>query len=226
MKKLDNLFQSVSSEKSDTTFTSEIDSTPIEAPNTAVFQDYMLNDPQFIGFEDHDMLEFCYRLATYGILTPEVKSILDLKSRRGDLISYITNARKITNIKYIGVEPTTLMYDIANQKNKFENVTYINDSIFSVNDLKSDLVFSICGLTKTDNVKKLAPNVLLKSLIETMIKNKADGGKCILILTNLSVDIGDFYQIHPITAIQIFDELNIRYGVDYLDNEQIYKLFF
>lgn len=198
----------------------------INTPDTAVFQDYMLNDPQFIGFEDHDMLEFCYRLATYDIFSPNVKTVLDFKSRRGDLLSYIINAKKINNIEYVGVDPNTLLCDIAKQKNNHPNARYINDSFFNLKDFKSDLVFSICSLLKTDNVKKLPTQVLLKSLIESMQNNKAENGRCVIILTNQSIDIGDFYQIHPITAIQVLDDLNIRYAIDYLDNDQIYKIIF
>ena len=54
------------------------------------------------------------------------------------------------------------------------------------------------------------------------LKNKY----AVLILFNSGYDLTDHYNIHPSTVIQILESKSIRYAIDYLDNDMIYKVIF
>lgn len=220
MKKLTDLFNIKTTQ--DISQVPDVESSSIPVTSGIVYEDYMINDSQLIGFEDKIQEEFIYKLATFGLVN-ENTSVLDVSAKRGDFISYL---KKIYAVKKVnGFEPNKFFFDISKHKypeHSIENIDILDKSLQDFSLYKSDIVFNILGLRKSLNFKQLPIEVILNTVIYKMLELKNQ--YAVLILFNSELDNTDFYSIHPSTLIPILDQLNCKYAIDYLDSEYIYKI--
>lgn len=201
---------------------SDIEAPPIDVP----ISPYMLSDSNFVGYESVEQQEQIYKMATYGVINPETKSVLDLGCGRGDLGSFI-NRIISPDVKYQGIDVNQLMIDIGQEKYPTDvkslfqlNYYELKDTINS--DLTSDWVFNITNLTVPYGYHNGNQLEQFKDLLDISLTYCNIG--TVFMLINTRSEFDGYYQYETSEIVKIIESLGLRYAIDNTDLKDIFKL--
>lgn len=142
-----------------------------EEPPKVEIPDYLLNDPQVVGYPDLEMQEQIYRMVAGTIYNSEddtksrteLLSVKDFGAGRGDIIGWLDG------FNYAGYETNRLLVEAG--KVKYDGINLVEKDFFQSN-LKTD--FTICVGTlnsmPTNDKWKLFREVMQKALETTTDK--------------------------------------------------------
>lgn len=184
---------------------------------------YMLDESNFVGYESKEQQEHVYRLASFGVITPVTKSVLDLGCGRGDFGSYI---KRVINqdIKYTGIDVNPLMVQIGTAKHaelgenglQFKIADYFN---FTPTD-EYEWVFNNINCTIPYGYHTGDKWAQLLDLIKKSIEYCTIG--CVFILLNDKRSYDGFFQYNPGELINLLGD--VRYAIDNTDMQDVFKL--
>lgn len=176
--------------------------------------DYLLNDPEVVGYPDLEMQDAIYQWAVEGV-NCWGKTILDVGCGRGDLIKFIPYCNQ-----YIGVETKDSLCLVGNRKyDHFDNFEICQGNYLTMTFVNYDIGFVIGTLNSITAQDKWET---FKEFFNKLYKEISDC--CIFILNSGNSEEG--FNDFPFN--ELFTELltvsNIPFKIDYSKFEDIYKL--
>lgn len=185
-----------------------------------LFPDYLINDPEIVGYPDKEMQEEIYEWVIESLPSHNF-SIKDLGSGRCDFydymsISYGTRINASSGISYHGIDSNPNLCNVA--KYKYPNVNVINNNYFDVN-LQTDYTILI-GTLNTNNGNSDKWDNFNKTLIYALNNTN----KAIIFVLARNMDGLDGYFDYPFE--ELFQHLHpaLKFTIDYSKFEDIYKL--
>lgn len=195
-------------------------------PDQAVITDYMLTNPNLVGYETPEQQESIYRMAAHGF---NIASMADFGCGRGDFGSYVSKVIN-PNVKYIGIDTNKLMIDIGATKysSTLPNLEFKQFNCFDLSaeepeaDIMSEWVFNVLNLSIPYGNTSLGPKEQLDKLIDISLAHCTVGTVFILINTRSKFD--GYYQYPQGGLIQVLESKNLRFSIDNSEIMDIYKL--
>ena len=175
--------------------------------------DYLLNDPEVVGYPDLEMQTEIYQWAVEGIRYWD-KTILDVGAGRGDLFKYISYCKG-----YVGVESRESLCLAGRHKHaSFENFSLVNIDYFQADNVGVDVAFVIGTLNSINTKDKWDT---FKQFFDKVYNEISD---CCIFILNSKSDEG----LNDFPFSELFAEVlsvgNIPFKIDYSKFEDIYKL--
>lgn len=109
--------------------------------------DYLINDPQVVGYPDAEMQDDIYRWVSLSI--DKLTSVKDLGCGRGDFARYLQSIAWPNNVEYIGIDQNPVM--IAAGRQKYPNVDLRCGTWFNFKE-KTDYTVCIGSLEEYNQV--------------------------------------------------------------------------
>lgn len=190
----------------------------IEEIPVAGIPDYILNDPQVVGYPDLEMQEQIYGLVSDviydsivrdGKMRTEPASVKDFGAGRGDIIKWLIP----TDVLYKGYETNKLLVETGKVKHDGINLVEMD---FMQSTLKTD--FTICVGT-LNSMPTNAKWKLFREVMQKALETTTD--KIIFVLAN-RFDV-DGYNDFPLTEL-VQHLPNNPFVIDYTVFEDIYML--
>jgi SAM-dependent methyltransferase len=196
---------------------------PVEASKElneekVLLPEYMLNDPELVGFTDLESQLSFYKLATDGLpLLDEGLSVFDMGCGRGDFYDYLKNNVN-PNIKYFGVDTKNQIIQVSKQKYGDE----INTQVLNWFDADGEYDWVFNNMSTILNYGyDVDRYVYLKNTIDKGMSLSKFG----MVLTLLSDNSGvDSYIDFRVSKVIELIEGRFLFGVDQSTNSNIYKL--
>lgn len=187
-----------------------------------IIPEYMINDPQFVGYSSIQEQMDIYQIASHGHFGIETKSILDVGCGRGDFSRFIIEHVK-SDIQYFGIDKNPIMNTIADIKYPGINITHVDFDVLLAPLSPYDWVFHINNLSV--NYGNIKPDETkydyLQSVISKSLSISKDG--VILILNSDSED--ENIITHSIDkVVMILKDMNVRFAIDNTDIRNTYKV--
>lgn len=195
--------------------------------------DYLLNDPQVVGYPDLEMQENLYEYALRGVLplvhgSVNPMAVVDIGAGRGDLKAYLERYHSgfPVEFEYFGYELNSIHKNIAKQKHgielivsDFANISYsFNGWGFCIGSLNDDY-----GLFQPDSpVSKFA---YFGQLLDSCLRNISEG--VVFILLNETPEDQENLMPFPIPEMVEFLDVhypNLAFSLDASRFQGIYKL--
>ncbi len=184
------------------------------------FPNYLINDPEIVGYPDKEMQEEIYEWVVSSL--PKYNfSIKDLGSGRCDFYRYImTDFSSLLDsrvgISYHGIESNPNLCNVA--KYKYPDVNVINNNYFDVN-LQTDYTILIGTLNTNEGINHKWDN-----FNKTLIYALNNTNKAIIFVLARNMDGLEGYFDYPFE--ELFQHLHpsLKFTIDYSKFEDIYKL--
>lgn len=202
------------------------DITPSEINEKPTIEPYMLESPNFVGYENIEDQEHMYNLCSFGIFNPSITSLVDLGCGRGDFGHYVKSTIN-SNINYIGVDVNPVMINTGNEKykNKFtdpDSFKLINANYYDNLEIKGDWVVNLTNLTIPYGYHNGDSMEQFKDLLEISLQICEVG--CVFMLLNDKQQFPGYFQYNIGSLTNYLDQIGVRYAVDYTDKIHIFKL--
>lgn len=168
----------------------KVNDTPAKntSPTLVEIPDYLINDPQVMGYPDAEMQDSIYEFVAthirnqqeYLVMQDEIDSydycsLLDLGCGRGDFLpfvnSYLENSDWCKLGGYLGIDNNEIYIDIANQKNQRyirDSYNFKNGDILTLTQLDIPIKYDYTVLIGTLNSMNLGGNSKAKMFREIM----------------------------------------------------------
>lgn len=191
---------------------------PVEIPQ------YMLNDPQWVGYPDKAMQEAVYQNAAFGALGSDVVSVLDVGCGRGDFGDYIKNAIN-PEIEYFGIDANQHMINAG--KKKYPDLR-LDNQIFDIKQFqtegrKYDWIFHVTNLTVDYGFMGDANQYdYLDALVRKSINESNIGSVYILLNDGQRTDNYLHWNIGSVSQMLLF--MGVRFAIDNTDFQNMFKL--
>jgi hypothetical protein len=188
----------------------------IDSNTNFVIPDYLINDPEVVGYPDLEMQKGLYEWVLRD-LPVSGYSIKDIGAGRGDFYGYMNEQaiKASPSPRYTGFETKDSL--VAAGRRKYENIELVQ-SDFLDSDLVTDYTICIGTLNESHgNDKWEYFNKTLKHCLDTTK---------VAIIFVLSADMGGFdgFLDYPLTEIISHIPKGLRFNIDYTKFEDIYKL--
>jgi len=195
------------------------------------YPDYLINDPQVVGYPDEDMQQQIYRWIGREISTDTIsgrdqdsKIILrDFGAGRGDFMPVFFQSVGKRRGEYIGIETNPNLCSVA--QHKYDGINILNESYFE-NDMVSDYTVVIGTLnesmTSVDDPAIYAKkwDLFNRTLTHAMRTTR----KKIIFVLARNMDGHDEFLDYPLHELFVNIDPNIRLTLDYSEFQDIYKL--
>lgn len=180
--------------------------------------DYLINDPEIVGYPNLEFQEQIYNWVK-GSLPTWGYTIKDLGCGRGDFFGHISKREsweeKFKDIHYFGIELNPNLCAVAKQK--YPEINVLNNDYFDT-DIQTD--YTVCIGTLGDNLGQDKWYNFNKTL------NWAINNTKIAVIFILQKDCygNDAFFDYPFG--ELFENLdpNLKFNLDYSEMEDIYKL--
>lgn len=204
--------------------------TSAEAPTVQPVQpsapsgDYILHDPQIVGYVDQQQQEAVYRFAQHGIelntdphlQTGPTTSILDIGCGRGDFYDFLLKSG--IEVNYTGFDSNPVMLNAGHSKYSYPLNISNNDFLqpqSSILEQTWDWVFSVLTLQHSygkDNIDKWTR---LRMLLDAALAVSTNG---VVLVLNHSA-LGPDWVEYPIpNVVDLLCEYNLKFAVDYTED--------
>lgn len=191
----------------------ELHQTELEMIQQIEIPDYLISDPEVVGYPDLYMQEKIYDWAIQ-YLNFSGKTILDIGAGRGDLFSVLQQF----NLKsYVGIEQRGALCLVGSNQHNDPRFTLMNADYFQIN-AKVDIAFVIGTLNSINTDDKWA---MFKSFFDKLYSEINECG--IFILNSTSEDGFNSFPFSELFT-ELLSASNIPFTIDYSKFEGIYKL--
>lgn len=180
---------------------------PITPDNKIEIPDYILNDPEVVGYPDTEMQEQIYKWVRSSLYLPG--SLKDFGCGRGDFGNYLD-----FDFDYTGIDKIPVMVNSA--KLKYPNLNIIKSDWFDYND-DTDYTTIIGSLNSNDGHDKW------ENFERTLLHAIDTTNLAVIFVLNRKTDL-DGYVDYPIDELISRLPDNHPYNIDYSQFEDIYKL--
>lgn len=184
----------------------------IEETQTDTFPEYLINDPQIVGYPDEDIQNQIYEMVNSHLPTMNF-SIKDFGCGRGDFYNYLTSTNR--GVDYFGIDLNPNMVNIA--KSKYPDIQIFNNNYLDI-AIESDYTVVIGTLNESNGLDKW------ENFNKTLIHAKNTTKREILFVLQSNCygfEGSDDFPIHEV--IQRLPE-NTRFVIDNSKMEDIYVL--
>lgn len=207
-------YELVNQEESKSLTESDIPKEGSESQTGHQIPDYLLNDPEIVGYPDEEFQTEVYNLVS-KYLPFNKYSIKDLGSGRCDFYNHIFSQDYSNEIEYIGVESNPNLCEVA--RLKYPNVNIINSDFLDI-DIETD--YSVCIGTLNDDHTQDKWEYFNKTLIYCQKTTK----KSIIFVLSRKMDGLEGFLDYPFDELfQNFPESS-RFTLEYSTLEDIYVL--
>lgn len=178
-----------------------------------LFPDYLVIDPEVVGYPSHDFQEIIY--SWVGSKIPFGKlSIKDLGCGRGDFGNWLNNNRP--DAEYVGIDYNPTIINVGKQKYKDSLKLIINE--YSKEDIRTDYTVCIGTLNEDNGLDKW------ENFNKTLIYALNNTKHSIFFVLARNFDLYDGYCDFPFTELFNHLDKNIMFEIDYSKLEDIYLL--
>ena len=185
-----------------------------EEPVQESFPEYLLIDPQIVGYPDLEMQKDIYTWVASG-LPFDSYSLKDLGAGRGDFYRHLDALGKAKYVDYHGIESNPNLVNVG--RTKYDGINLINNNYLDF-DLTTDYTILIGTLNEDNGEDKWER---FKKTIEYCMKSTSTAS--ILILAS-DMDGFDGFCDYPIGEVVKILGSGIRFNIDYSEFKDIYKL--
>jgi hypothetical protein len=191
----------------------ELDQTEYDMLQQIEIPDYLVNDPELVGYPDLEMQEKIYNWAIQYLNFSE-KTVLDVGAGRGDLFNVLNQF----NLKsYIGIEERQALCYVGVSTHTDPRFSLINANYFNI-EYKADIAFVIGTLNSTSTTTKW------EDFKKMFNKLYSEINECVIfIVNNHSLDGFNDYPFNELFTNLLLTN-NIPFTIDYSKFEGIYKL--
>lgn len=204
---------------------------PVIDTNTSEFQEYMINDPEYVGYPSLEFQEQLYASVLYNSVDPSVPtSILDVGCGRGDLGHYIKTViepRFGAKVKYHGIDLSNLIIEIGKEKHakllsdqfKLENKLF--DHTFQVENELYDWVIHCTNLTLPYQSITDYHEFFMR-MVEVSLRNASKGA--VFVILNDSIRTENYIHF---SIGRLFDMLlakEYQFAIDQSDFSEVTKI--
>lgn len=176
--------------------------------------EYLLNDPQIVGYPDVEMQEYIYKWVS-DCLPFDSYTLKDLGAGRGDFYKHLDDVGKAKYVDYHGIESNPNLVNVG--RTKYDGINLINNNYFDF-DLTTDYTILIGTLNEDNGEDKWER---FKKTIEYCMKSTSTAS--ILILAS-DMDGFDGFCDYPMDEVVKILGSGIRFNIDYSEFKDIYKL--
>lgn len=202
-------------------------------PENQLLPDYLLTDPEVVGYPDLEMQENIYEYALMGVLPLVLDpvspiAVVDIGAGRGDLRAYLERRYNgsLVGLDYFGYELNFIHVTAAKQKygieilvSDFANIEYnFKGWGFCIGSLNDDY-----GLFPPDSPREKFE--YFRKLLDSCLRNISDG--TVFILLNETDENQPNLIPFPISEMVEFldsEYTDVAYNLDYSRFQGIYKL--
>ena len=189
-----------------------IDDLPGRKEENIEIPDYLLNDPEIVGYPNQEMMDDIYDWVNLKIEHPCL--IKDLGAGRGDFYGFLENKFSMTP-NFIGIELNPNLCQVG--KKKYPGIQLINDNFFDVN-LESD--YSVCIGTLNENHGQNKWEYFNKTLNYCFSNTK----KAIIFVLSSNMQGFNGFLDYPIDEMVQNLGRDVIYEIDYSKFKDIYLL--
>lgn len=184
----------------------------IEKQPEFVLPEYLINDPEVVGYPDIDLQEAIYAWVLSDLPMGGF-TVKDMGAGRGDFYGYSKN--KLGSVSYTGFETKKTLTTVGLEK--YKDIILLQDDFFNY-DMETDYTICIGTLNEDNGIDKW--EYFNKTLIHCQKTTK----KAIIFI--LSANMGGLQGFfdYPLHEILSHIPTDIRFTVDYTKLEDIYKL--
>lgn len=188
--------------------------------------DYLINDPEVVGYHDDEQQKNIYYIATSGKLSLDgTTSILDLGCGRGDLYEFLKTYG--VTYKYTGIDNTNTL--ILAGRTKYPDANLISATYHNLDNLieyKSDWVFNVGNLNLNYGYASAEFSKFdeLANLLEISMTVANIGVTFVLLEDNLGNESYISYPIHEVALLLKNRFPMYKYNINYSEIANVYVL--
>lgn len=176
--------------------------------------EYLLSDPEIVGYPDEDMQHWIYNWVGDDLPIGNI-SIKDFGAGRGDFYNFLKkNYRE--DVEYHGIELNPNLCNVA--KAKYPDINIINDDYFNV-DLNTDCTIIVGTLNTKSGIEDKWDN-----FNKTLIHAKNTTNHSIIFILARNMEGFDDFLDYPIEELIPRLPSGTRFNIDYSRYEDIYRL--
>lgn len=192
------------------------DTNYVESPIVSNLEipDYLLNDPEIVGYPDKEMQDEIYSWVSQSIPWGEY-SIKDLGAGRGDFYGHLLSERDNVIPNYIGFEQKQSL--VMAGKSKYNNIKLVNTDFFTS---ENETHYTVCIGTLNEDHSFDKWKYFNKTLNYALNSTKV---AIIFVLSSNMEGIVGFLD-YPIPELVSRLPKELRFSIDYSKLEDIYKL--
>lgn len=210
---------------------SDIQQPVADTQSNNTFPSYMVNDSEFVGYDDENLQMSVYRAAEFGTIVTGFETVLDVGCGRADFGDFLL--KRHPQLNYTGIDLNTIMIQLGNLKysEKYQNSQFKLDTVpfhsqFQTNQT-FDYVYHIANMSSDYGVyDSLHQNDnryhFIKSIIEKSLEI-CNIGVVMMLLNDKEQNEGYVtYSLEQLSKI-LYDS-NYRFAIDNTDIHNMYKL--
>ena len=181
-----------------------------------VIPEYLLNDPEVVGYPDLEMQQGIYDWVLRD-LPVSGYSIKDLGAGRGDFYGHMNglSIKALPSPRYIGFEEKESL--VVAGRRKYENIELVQSNFFD-SDISTD--YTICIGTLNEDHGNDKWDYFNKTLKHCLYTTKV---AAIFILAS-NMDGFEGFLDYPMPEVLSYIPKDVRFTIDYTQFEDIYKL--
>tara|TARA_R110000868_G_scaffold12456_9_gene59583 strand:+ start:1262 stop:2047 length:786 start_codon:yes stop_codon:yes gene_type:complete len=176
--------------------------------------DYLVNDPEVVGYPDLEMQSHIYNWVCQSIPWNGY-TIKDLGAGRGDLYGHLRQERESVIPNYTGFEKKESL--VLAGKSKYKDITLLKDDFFN-SPIVTD--YTVCVGTLNEDHGEDKWGYFNKTLNHAISTTKV----AIIFILAADMDGNIGFLDYPLAEILSYIPKDVRFTIDYTQLEDIYKL--